>query len=123
MGMADTVLSAVCYCTQLAMSTAHMTNKLTQHCAVQELAGIRQQLLAAELQSADAIKEAAHLRQQLRSSQSKSQSQSGTADAAGLSRQTSSVLDQAMRETYEALKEEFQSDAVYKVRLAVVTRR
>lgn len=94
----------------------------TQHCSMQELAGVRQQVLAAESKAADAVKEAAHLRQQLRSAQSKGQSQSAGADAAGLSRQTSSVLGQVMRETYEALKEEFQPDTVYKVCHAALTR-
>ena len=39
---------------------------------VQEVAGLTQQLVAAETATANAVKESAHLRQQLRSVQSKS---------------------------------------------------
>lgn len=74
---------------------------------------MRGQLLEAESAAAGAVKEAAQLRQQLRSAQSRNQNQ--PADAAVLSRQTSSVFDQVMKETYEALKDEFQSNVVYKV--------
>lgn len=75
---------------------------------------MRGHLLEAESAAAGAVKEASQLRQQLRSAQSRNQNQ--PADAAVLSRQTSSVFDQVMKETYEALKDEFQSNVVYKVR-------
>ncbi|KAL3133549.1 hypothetical protein ABBQ38_007399 [Trebouxia sp. C0009 RCD-2024] len=81
-------------------------------CKQQELASLRGHLLEAESAAAGAVKEASQLRQQLRSAQSRNQNQ--PADAAVLSRQTSSVFDQVMKETYEALKDEFQSNVVYK---------
>ena len=82
---------------------------------MQELAGLRGQLLAAESTAADAVKESGQLRQQLRSAQSRSQNSTAAADIAELSRQTSSVFDHVMKETFEALKDEFQPSVVYKV--------
>ena len=82
---------------------------------MQEMAGLRGQLLAAESNAADAIKEAGQLRQQLRSAQSRSQNLTAAPDIAELSRQTSSVFDHVMKETFEALKDEFQPSVVYKV--------
>lgn len=76
---------------------------------------MRGQLLAAESTAADAVKEATHLRQQLRSAQSRRQTPTAATDVAELSRQTSAVFDQVMKETYEALKDEFQPSVVYKV--------
>lgn len=74
---------------------------------------MRAQLLEAESAAAFAVKETAQLRQQLRSAQLINQNP--PTDVAALSRQTSSVIDQVMKETYEALKDEFQSNVVYKV--------
>ena len=87
---------------------------------MQELADLRGQLLAAESTAADAVKEAGQLRQQLRSAQSRSQNPTAAPDVAELSRQTSSIFDRVMKETFEALKDEFQPSVVYKV-LAVAS--
>lgn len=77
--------------------------------------GLRDQLRAAESSTAGAFKESAQLRQQLRSVQAKSHSQTTTPDHADLTRQVSPVIDQLLKETYTALREEFQSDGMYKV--------
>ncbi|KAL3148840.1 hypothetical protein ABBQ32_001716 [Trebouxia sp. C0010 RCD-2024] len=98
--------------TAQAAAAAAQQEMLQLQCKQQELASLRGQLLEAESAAAGAVKEAAQLRQQLRSAQSRNQNQ--PADAAVLSRQTSSVFDQVMKETYEALKDEFQSNVVYK---------
>ena len=82
---------------------------------MQELASLRGQLLEAESAAAAAVNEAAQLGQQLRSAQPGNQSQ--PADVALVSKQASSVLDQVMKQTYEALKDEFQSSVMYKVYL------
>ena len=82
---------------------------------MQEVAALRGQLLAAESTAADAVKEAGQLRQQLCSAQSRSQNVTSAPDVAELSRQTSSVFDHVMKETLEALKDEFQPSVVYKV--------
>ena len=77
---------------------------------------MREQLLAAESASAGAVKESTHLRQQLRSLQSRSASHATTPEQAELTRQVTPVIDQLLRETYTALRDEFQSDVMYKVR-------
>lgn len=82
---------------------------------MQEVGSLRGQLLAAEATAADAVKEAGHLRQQLRSAHSRSQNPTAAPDVAELHTQTSSVFDQVMKETFEALKDEFQPSVVYKV--------
>ena len=83
---------------------------------MQELTSLREQLLAAESATAGAVKESTHLRQQLRSLQSRSASQATSPEQAELTRQVSPVIDQLLRETYTALRDEFQSDVMYKVR-------
>ena len=83
---------------------------------MQELASLREQLLAAESASAGAVKESTHLRQQLRSLQSRSASHATSPEQAELTRQVTPVIDQLLRETYTALRDEFQSDVMYKVR-------
>lgn len=75
---------------------------------------MREQLLAAEAAAAGAAKEAAHLRQQLRSVQ-RTQSQVPSHSSAELSQQVLPVVDLLMKDTYTALREEFQSDVMYKV--------
>lgn len=92
-----------------------LTGLPLQLVTVQDLAGLKEQLFAAESATATAVRESAQLRQQLRSTQSKGQNSITTTNNAELSRQTSSVVDQVMKETYEALKDEFQSDVTYKV--------
>ena len=82
---------------------------------MQELTDLRGQLLAAESTAAEAVKEAGQLRHQLRSAQSRSQNLIAVPDVAELSRQTSSVFDHVMKETFEALTDEFQPSVVYKV--------
>lgn len=82
---------------------------------MQEVGGLRGQLLTAESTAADAVKEAGQLRQQLRAAQARSQNPSAAPNVAELHRQTSSVFDQIMKETFEALKDEFQPSVVYKV--------
>ena len=81
---------------------------------LQELASLREQLLAAEVTTAGAVKEAAHLRQQLRSLQ-RTQSQATPPSQAELSSQVMPVIDLLMKDTYTALRDEFQSDVTYKV--------
>ncbi len=83
---------------------------------MQELTSLREQLLAAESASAGAVKESTHLRQQLRSLQSRSAGQVTSPEQAELTRQVTPVIDQLLRETYTALRDEFQSDVTYKVR-------
>lgn len=83
---------------------------------MQELTSLREQLLAAESATAGAVKESTHLRQQLRSMQSRSGSQATLPEQAELTRQVTPVIDQLLRETYTALRDEFQSDVMYKVR-------
>ncbi len=83
---------------------------------MQELTSLREQLLAAESASAGAVKESTHLRQQLRSLQSRSAGQATSPEQAELTRQVTPVIDQLLRETYTALRDEFQSDVTYKVR-------
>ena len=82
---------------------------------MQEVGGLRGQLLAAESTAADAVKEAGQLRQQLRAAHSRSQNPTAAPDVAELRKQTSSVFDQVMKATFEALKDEFQPSVVYKV--------
>lgn len=83
---------------------------------IQELTSLREQLLAAESTTAGAVKECAQLRQQLRNLQSKSHSQAPLPDHAELTRQVTPVIDQLLKETYTALRDEFQADVTYKVR-------
>ena len=83
---------------------------------MQELTSLREQLLAAESASAGAVKESTHLRQQLRSLQSRSAGQATSPEQADMTRQVTPVIDQLLRETYTALRDEFQSDVMYKVR-------
>ena len=86
---------------------------LTPAC-LQELTSLREQLLSAEVTTAGAVKEAAHLRQQLRSLQ-RTQSQARPSPHAELSSQVMPVIDLLMKDTYTALRDEFQSDVMYKV--------
>ncbi len=83
--------------------------------SVQELASLREQLLAAESATAGAVKESSQLRHQLHSLQSKSQTQAKPSHHAELTRQVTPVIDQLLKETYTALRDEFQSDVMYKV--------
>lgn len=83
---------------------------------IQELTSLREQLLAAESATAGAVKECTQLRQQLRSLQSKSHSQAPSPEHAELTRQVTPVIDQLLKETYTALRDEFQADVTYKVR-------
>ena len=82
---------------------------------MQDLTGLRDQLLAAESVTSTAVKESAHLRQQLRAANAKAQGMPESTKVVELSRQTSSAFDQIMKETYEALRDEFQPDVAYKV--------
>ena len=81
---------------------------------LQEVASLREQLLAAEVTTAGAVKEAALLRQQLRSLQ-KTQGQAAPTTRAELTDQVMPVIDNLMKDTYTALRDEFQADITYKV--------
>lgn len=98
---------------QAATAAAQQESNHLRH-KQQELASLREQLLAAESASAGAVKESTHLRQQLRSLQSRSASHATSPEQAELTRQVTPVIDQLLRETYTALRDEFQSDVMYK---------
>ena len=117
------------YMFHMRMHAACQPNSQQQSCmfigqlaisvSLQELASLREQLLAAEVTTAGAVKEAAHLRQQLRSLQ-RTQSQVTPPTQAELSSQVMPVIDLLMKDTYTALRDEFQSDVTYKVSISCV---
>ncbi|KAA6425581.1 MAG: hypothetical protein FRX49_04478 [Trebouxia sp. A1-2] len=106
-------LSQQLHAAQAATAAAQQETNNLRH-KQQELTSLREQLLAAESATAGAVKESTHLRQQLRSMQSRSGSQATLPEQAELTRQVTPVIDQLLRETYTALRDEFQSDVMYK---------
>ena len=87
---------------------------------LQEFASLREQLLAAESATAGAIKESTQLRQQLRGLQFTSHSHISSPDHAAVASQVTPLIRQLLKETYKILKEEFQSDVMYKVSSAIL---